>query len=578
MVDPTNTSSFSKTICSICYEDLKPIVEDLQCVSICGHVFHELCLQQWFEYCTNSKKQSCPVCKQGCTKKAVCRLYFQSVGDAVLTQCQSENPRSDREHGDCPEILRVEVKRLESKVSNLNSALDLQQKVVTQLTDELHICKEQLSKEVILKNEALRQRESIQAILQTKSSELVRSNIECTKLQEKNKALFKELAAIKLVSDCNLEEEEIVKLASVGSDGNIQDAIDVLKKSLVIRNKSYKDLMAKCNSLGRGEARYHRKLEKAKDKIVKLKLSVQDLEKIIEARDAEVLRLKAFKISVNDVPILNRSTNSSSILKNSFFSKKGQFSSSVVNLDDDEDDIPIKAVKSGENDANVSKCHDDGRSTKDQETTRYESFIDEECEVQKSDTPNGNEESHQNCGSSKPVDSGFDKYNMKLHNQRVGLSTSADLRSDVIDECSAPKEATGLVLQDIRQIQPSAHTNAESSSFIPLVEPGDRCFAGGLLGPDGGNRYLGKWCKRAPNNATKGAMHGSSNVTDSLIAVGADGRGGKVKVLRSLNQTGTDTTRESTVPAKRFKPGGKPSSLQTRGCLQIEHFFAKAHS
>lgn len=39
------------------------------------------------------------------------------------------------------------------------------------------------------------------------------------------------------VSDCNLDEEEIVKLATVGRENNAQDAIDVLKKSLVIRNK-----------------------------------------------------------------------------------------------------------------------------------------------------------------------------------------------------------------------------------------------------------------------------------------------------------------------------------------------------
>ncbi|KAM0015910.1 hypothetical protein Hdeb2414_s0032g00715961 [Helianthus debilis subsp. tardiflorus] len=31
-------------ICSICHEDLNPIVEDLQAISVCGHVFHELWL------------------------------------------------------------------------------------------------------------------------------------------------------------------------------------------------------------------------------------------------------------------------------------------------------------------------------------------------------------------------------------------------------------------------------------------------------------------------------------------------------------------------------------------------------
>lgn len=39
-----NSNSFAKTICSICFEDLKPLVEDLQSISICGHVFHELWL------------------------------------------------------------------------------------------------------------------------------------------------------------------------------------------------------------------------------------------------------------------------------------------------------------------------------------------------------------------------------------------------------------------------------------------------------------------------------------------------------------------------------------------------------
>lgn len=29
---------------------------------------------------------------------------------------------------------------------------------------------------------------------------------------------------------------------------------------------------------------------------------------------------------------------------------------------------------------------------------------------------------------------------------------------------------------------------------------GDACFSGGLLGPDGTNRYLGKWCKRKHKN------------------------------------------------------------------------------
>lgn len=61
-----------------------------------------------------------------------------------------------------------------------------------------------------------------------------------------------------------------------------------------------------------------------------------------------------------------------------------------------------------------------------------------------------------------------------------------------------------------------------------------------MLGPDGTKRYLGKWCKRVQPDrsiASSMAMQGSSTTANDLIAVGADGRGGKIKVLRSLNQS-----------------------------------------
>jgi len=38
-------------------------------------------------------------------------------------------------------------------------------------------------------------------------------------------------------ADMNLQEEEILKLASLGNHGNLQNAVDVLKRSLAMRNK-----------------------------------------------------------------------------------------------------------------------------------------------------------------------------------------------------------------------------------------------------------------------------------------------------------------------------------------------------
>lgn len=162
-------TTFAKAICSICYEDLKPIVEDIQAISICGHVFHELwystptpppqththasheksqfeinyvflvvrawnpSLQQWFEYCSNTKKCTCPVCKQLCSANNANRLYFQSVGDSndpVLTQ-------KPIDYEEDPEELHSEVSRLLTKVTGLTSVLERQGKKLKEVDEEV---------------------------------------------------------------------------------------------------------------------------------------------------------------------------------------------------------------------------------------------------------------------------------------------------------------------------------------------------------------------------------------------------------------------------------------------------------
>ncbi|KHN25586.1 hypothetical protein glysoja_041759, partial [Glycine soja] len=76
------------------------------------------------------------------------------------------------------------------------------------------------------------------------------------------------------VFDLDIDEEEVLKLATLGNGANSKDTIDTLKRSLVMRNRSYKELMANCTILGRGKARYSKKLEKVKEKITKLKSNV----------------------------------------------------------------------------------------------------------------------------------------------------------------------------------------------------------------------------------------------------------------------------------------------------------------
>ncbi|KAG5142013.1 hypothetical protein JHK82_017708 [Glycine max] len=93
------------------------------------------------------------------------------------------------------------------------------------------------------------------------------------------------------ISDLDIDEEEVLKLAALG----LSTKSFVL---LLLQIRSYKELMAKCNILGRGEAWYSKKLEKAKEKITKLKERVQELETLTEAKENEYLRsLKLSKIT-----------------------------------------------------------------------------------------------------------------------------------------------------------------------------------------------------------------------------------------------------------------------------------------
>ncbi|KAJ7962461.1 E3 ubiquitin-protein ligase TRAIP-like [Quillaja saponaria] len=554
MVNGSNdNNNFGKTICSICYEDLKPIVEDLQSISICGHVFHELCLQQWFEYCSSTKKYSCPVCKQGCKASNVGRLYFQSVGD-VSEPVLPQKP-IDREED--AEVWRREVKRLEVKVSGLSSSLESQGKEISEITKELCTCKEQTKLEATLKNEALKENASMRQLLHRKSTELDRSTLECLRLQDRNMALAKELAAFKLMSDLDLDEEEILKLAALGNGANNKDTIDILRKSLVMRNRTYKELMTKCNLLGRGEARYSKKLEKAKEKINKLKARVQELETAVEVKENEILRFMKVlkrasrkKVSENDV-----NCYSNSLPAHNFVLKDQGKELSTPKLSDGQTgnltNKPLQPLKVNK-DADFSK---EGRTTMSLiEETDDCILIDMDPGVAKQDSKHLYKTEAANEARIETI----------IH----GLGT---LVEPLIATPASAMEEEVTVLDDVTQVSPKLNIQKEYPSPSTLSRPGDACFSGGLLAPDGTHRFLGKWCKRGQNN---GSISTNGSTNGELIAVGADGRGGRVKVLRSSNQSSLDC-KENLVGAKRFKIGSKTSDMKSQGCLQIDHFFGR---
>ncbi|XP_049351180.1 uncharacterized protein LOC125815685 isoform X3 [Solanum verrucosum] len=559
-------NTFAKTICSICYEDLKPVVEDLQSISLCGHVFHELCLQQWFEYCTNGKKKNCPVCKQTCTEKNTHRLFFQSVGDPNDPSL-SQQPH-DFEGGP-PCELQNEVKRLEGKVLKLASTLEQQQKDIKEVNAELFSCKEQLKVEVALKNEAKKQKTASQQLLHVKSQELDQSTLECRRLQERSMALAKELAALKLVCDVNLGEEEVLKLASLGNEANSKETIDVLKKSLVIRNKSYKELMTKCNTLGRGEARSLSKLEKAIEKIDKLKARVQELEMAVEARDNEHLRtLRASKnFEVESGIGVSKELKS---VKCSYENQKKELADTVVHLHQ----VTGYGHDSRRGEKRKVMCSDENKDGGILETSSY---MHQVSNRKLNPLVDHKKAVHENILSRLKVSSGIaDATQVKASDNKdelSGLKNCGKNSTVNMPPVTILDDDDLLPLDDFTHREPSFHIRKGTSAPTSLAEIGDHCFSGGLLGPDGTNRHLGKWCKKVQNKGSAG-LQGSGANSGDLISVGADGRGGRIKVLRSINQASLD--KESTVSIKRCKSGTKTGSSQSQGCLQIEHFFRRA--
>ncbi|XP_024993125.1 E3 ubiquitin-protein ligase TRAIP [Cynara cardunculus var. scolymus] len=544
---------FAKTICSICYEDLKPIVEDLQAISICGHVFHELCIQQWFEYCSKGKKK-CPICKQNCSASNVSRLYFQSVGDANEPKLSQKL----QSHKEDPEELQIEVRRLEGKVKGLNSALGSREDDLKNISNELCVCKEQLKKESALKNEALEQTQTINRLLNMKTQELNKSDLERIKLQERNMALAKELASFKLVSDLNLEEEEIVKLASLGTGAHSKESSDVLKKSLVVRNKMYKELIAKCNTLGREEAHTRKKLEKAKEKVDKLKKRIQELETTNEIKDNEVLRaLKASRTTKRSVSVLN-GVDSTSIdtctPQDTIKEDVDQVAAMSI------DPVHLRNTKRLKVSENIDGSNNkDGFSTPDPGISSYILIDDDTPEVLKSHEFSSFDPVPE---PTKSATNGGSCLSRPVHETRKQNGVSLNHKDEDV-----------LLLHEIPQNKSPVNITKEA---LPVVnsQEGDFCFSAGLLGPDGTKRHLGKWCKKGQNKGFN-ASSIPTQVSGNLIAIGADGRGGTIKVLRSQNLSSQDC-KESSVLAKNGKYGTKTSSLQPRGCLQIDHFFRKA--
>ncbi|KAI3839688.1 hypothetical protein MKW98_009993 [Papaver atlanticum] len=149
----------SNTICTICYAHLKPPNEAIQAISICGHVFHDLCLKQWLDYCIkNTTIATCPVCKQKFSRENITRLYFQSTG---MTGTDEEEWR----------LLCIKVNKSPQESED-------------NITEQLRKWKEEARREMCMKNKALQEKELNQTLLEIRSQDLVQAESDRVMLQQ----------------------------------------------------------------------------------------------------------------------------------------------------------------------------------------------------------------------------------------------------------------------------------------------------------------------------------------------------------------------------------------------------------
>ncbi|KAG0522480.1 hypothetical protein BDA96_07G040800 [Sorghum bicolor] len=575
-------------VCTICYEDLRPLSDQhLHCLPACGHVFHALCLEQWLEYCPGGKKKrTCPICKQACgAAHPPTRLYFSSTGTCPTQACPSSPGNASG--GADPAALAAEVARLEHKAASLGKVVEEQRETIDDLKSQAALFREQMERGGFLLQAAKKEKESLQMLLSVKTEELSRKTSECGRLQEKSLALAKELAALKLSADMNLQEEEILKLASLGNHGNLQNAVDVLKRSLAMRNKSYKELMVQCNVLGRSESRMQQKLEKAKELIKKLRARVLELEKELEDKENSLLRdlRSSKKFKADHIKSGNVTAN------NAFTSSSPGYENQTNNLDE--------VMQDPCNDKTLDRLNPEAKrdlNAKDNLVNKNADVIDLEANA----SVFGGEQKAQY--SAKP----FGTDDRTLNSENKSNLCQNDDQQSMAFECTTTHVAEGgrflkhqeatvksTFMANIRaklhipQESPSVRTNLTSSTWESetltidgISKQATRLASGtgpqqihninslsddfqapGIPGMDGARKGIGKWCK---GSTAPGSASGNRG---SLIAVGPDGRGGKVKILRDLGRS-QDSKSQALWP-KAPKVGNKG------GQSQIHHFFGK---
>jgi len=199
-------------------------------------------------------------------------------------------------------------------------------------------------------------------------------------------------------------------------------------------------------------------------------MRVQELETAIEAKDNEVLRYlkNPKKKQRTDVPDggVDKSRDPSSVFKHTPPGEKVPSPPSVINLDEDTNDVSLGVKEMNNGNLGANKSKGDKRTIQPRETPHFECLTDNEDELQTVGTSlkahHGTEGSCQEVASLRPMDS-----NTREASMHRDLAVCAN---HIANDHSFTKDVPGLLPQDIKQVQPSP-LSKESPPML-LAEPG----------------------------------------------------------------------------------------------------------
>ncbi|EAS00895.2 RING-H2 zinc finger protein (macronuclear) [Tetrahymena thermophila SB210] len=124
--------------CSVCLEEFV-VGKDQIKVTICNHIFHDACLDEWL-----TKFQNCPLCRQQ-HSLSIIKMYFDKN-----SKIDQKNSSSNISFENQPEIPNEQIANIDLKIQNKQNIIN-QDKNIQHLNQQLNIDVSEIQNSLILK-------------------------------------------------------------------------------------------------------------------------------------------------------------------------------------------------------------------------------------------------------------------------------------------------------------------------------------------------------------------------------------------------------------------------------------------